>query len=101
MKDDLEAFAKHLEIALEAGNTARGIIIKRVIADLKALASQPRKKKTSSRVSSIAAKYIAIDMGKLGELTTDNGWDPVFKDIRSMAASLLSQDVVKGNKPDT
>jgi hypothetical protein len=51
-------------------------------------------RRTSDRVSSIAARYVnfgAQDFPTTGERRAD-----LARDIRSMAASLLAQDEVKG-----
>lgn len=52
---------------------------------------------TSDRVSSIAAQYLKIDADKLlAKTATPSMREIVADDIRSMAASLLRQDEVKG-----
>lgn len=52
---------------------------------------------TSDRVSSIAARYANITPTRLLALTAkDSTLEAAAEDIRSMAASLLRQDEVKG-----
>lgn len=61
-----------------------------------------RKKQTSSRISAIAAKYLRMSDDDLWMLATAKPLEdrkPFFAAIRSMAASLLSQDEKKGQNP--
>ncbi len=52
---------------------------------------------TSDRISSMAAKYVAMSNDALGrKVSTRDGRNEVAHDIRAMAASLLRQDEVKG-----
>lgn len=54
---------------------------------------------TSDRVSSIAARYADITPEELAALMEPaTGPQDVAKDIRTMAASLLRQDEVKGRR---
>lgn len=60
-------------------------------------------KHSSSEMSTLAAKYIALDMEglatELGLLSVGGKMPEAFAaDIRSLAASVLSQDGVKGQK---
>lgn len=52
-------------------------------------------KQTSDRVSAIAARYVKADGHSLA-LMTPHQAETLAKDIRSMAASLLAQDEVRG-----
>lgn len=52
---------------------------------------------TSDKISSLAAKYIGMSNAQLGaKVETREGRNEVAHDMRSMAASLLRQDEVKG-----
>lgn len=54
--------------------------------------TKPRKE-TSSRISALAARYLRLDDDDMRkEIMWPDGQKQVFADIRSMAASLLSQD---------
>lgn len=53
--------------------------------------------RTSDRVSTIAARHAQMNSDRLLSLTaTAGGREELASDIRSMAASLLRQDEVKG-----
>jgi hypothetical protein len=52
-------------------------------------------KQTSDRVSSLAASYVGITSRQLENLTPERSV-AMAADIRSMAASLLAQDEVRG-----
>lgn len=52
---------------------------------------------TSDKISTLAARYVGMSNAALGEkVATREGRNEVAHDIRSMAASLLRQDEVKG-----
>lgn len=51
---------------------------------------------TSDHVSSLAAHYIAMSNTALKAKLDNGGFNEVAGDIRSMAASLLRQDEVRG-----
>ena len=51
---------------------------------------------TSDHISSLAARYVAMSNTSLKARVENGGLNEVGHDIRSMAASLLRQDEVKG-----
>lgn len=51
---------------------------------------------TSDHISSLAAGYIGISNTALRKKLEGDGFNEVAHDIRSMAASLLRQDEVRG-----
>ena len=53
------------------------------------------KKQTSAKISSKAAKYMGCTDDELYAMATDEDRAEFFKDVRSMAASLVSQDETK------
>ncbi len=59
------------------------------------------KKQTSSRISTLASKYLRMSNGEMRELMLTEHMgdsDGFCADIRSMAASLLSQDEITSQK---
>lgn len=51
---------------------------------------------TSDKISSLAALYLGISNTTLRKRIEGDGFNEVAHDIRSMAASLVRQDEVKG-----
>lgn len=59
--------------------------------------SERSDKQTSSEVSSLAAKYLAMDDDAVADLMPD--WEPryqLIRDLKTLAASCVSQDETKG-----
>jgi hypothetical protein len=56
-----------------------------------------RHKHTTDIVSSLASGYVGLDNDNI-KIIADNEWHQLCKDIRTMAASCLSQDPAKGRR---
>lgn len=59
------------------------------------------RKQTSAKVSKLAAKYLAMPLDEAIQLMRKSPNSRLYlaRDIRTLAASCLSQDEVKGGKP--
>jgi hypothetical protein len=55
------------------------------------------RKQSSPELSSIAAKYVRMTNAKMFEIVAPDDAIRFFRDVRKLAASVLSQDETKGS----